>query len=83
MVIPKSYFCTGNTGRNGHASGAASTAMPRSSLPDQLQAAPAQVPVQQPARRGPGQGSAHRPVIGGMYFYCCLCTSAKLRLGAA
>ncbi len=66
-VVQELDACTGNTGLNGHASGGASAALPRSSLPDRLQAAPAQLPVQQPARRGLGQGSAHRPVIGGMH----------------
>lgn len=55
--------CAGNAAHNMSIASAPAAPLPCLGLQDRLPAAPAQLPAQQPARRGPAQ---HRPVIGGI-----------------
>ena len=55
--------CAGNAAHNVSIASAPAAPLPCLGLQDRLPAAPAQLPAQQPARRGPAQ---HRPVIVGM-----------------
>ena len=54
--------CAGNAAHNVLVASAPAAPLPCLGLQDRLPAATAQLPAQQPARRGPAQ---HRPVIGG------------------
>ena len=55
--------CAGNAAYNVSIASAPAAPLPCLGLQDRLPAAPAQLPAQQPAQRGPAQ---HRPVIGGI-----------------
>lgn len=55
--------CAGKAAHNVSIALAPAAPLPCLGLQDRLPAAPAQLPAQQPARRGPAQ---HRPVIGGI-----------------